>query len=107
MPRKKDIAWSHCKEVEGNHNAVICNYCGKQYMGGGITRFKKHLAGGNPNVETCTKCGSSEDESSDEEARDMRRAMQDSLVDQWNEDQGYRLSCMDPTQETSLITLIL
>ncbi|PIA30324.1 hypothetical protein AQUCO_05600036v1 [Aquilegia coerulea] len=129
MPRKKDIVWFHCKEVEGNHNDVICNYCGKQYLGGGITRFKKHLAGGDPNVETCSKCGkevrdlfrkivdkqverknakaiagkefhdvflhvpgSSEDESGDEEARDIRRAMQDSLADQWNEDKAYRLS---------------
>ncbi|PIA58707.1 hypothetical protein AQUCO_00500564v1 [Aquilegia coerulea] len=73
MPRKKDITWSHCKEVEGNHNAVICNYCGKQYMGGGITRFKKHLAGGNPNVETCTKCG--------KEVRDLFRKIADKMVE--------------------------
>ncbi|XP_034592935.1 uncharacterized protein [Setaria viridis] len=43
---KKDPAWEHALPLTGKEikNQVGCKYC-KNYFNGGITRFKKHLAG--------------------------------------------------------------
>ncbi|PIA52901.1 hypothetical protein AQUCO_01000639v1 [Aquilegia coerulea] len=57
MPKAKHMAWKHCSSVDGNHNAVTCKYCGRTFLGGGITRFKRHLASGDPNVKICAKTG--------------------------------------------------
>ncbi|PIA52782.1 hypothetical protein AQUCO_01000565v1 [Aquilegia coerulea] len=62
---RKDIGWLHCTSLDGTTNKTQCNYCGKVMSGGGITRVKKHLAGGTNDVENCTKCGP--------EVRDMFR----------------------------------
>jgi len=50
---KKDAAWLHCQVDDGGKK--ICNYCGKKIGGGGIHRFKQHLAGARGNVEPCRK----------------------------------------------------
>ncbi|PIA41319.1 hypothetical protein AQUCO_02200016v1 [Aquilegia coerulea] len=52
------MAWEHCTKVVENHNVVTCKYYGRTFFFGGgggseITRFKRHLAGGDPNVEIC------------------------------------------------------
>ncbi|KAF8402156.1 hypothetical protein HHK36_013108 [Tetracentron sinense] len=52
----RDIGWSHGKQIEGNKNGAICNYCGKKIRSGGITRLKWHLAGGDSNVADCPSC---------------------------------------------------
>ncbi|KAL5705549.1 hypothetical protein ACHQM5_023841 [Ranunculus cassubicifolius] len=54
--RGRDIGWLHCRPVGDGTSKTQCNYCGKVMSGGGITRMKQHLAGGN-DVEKCTKCG--------------------------------------------------
>lgn len=44
--QKQDLAWKHCQLLrEGDKEHMKCNYCGKVFKGGGITRFKEHLAG--------------------------------------------------------------
>ncbi|KAF9625401.1 hypothetical protein IFM89_022386 [Coptis chinensis] len=54
---KNDIGWQHCSRIDGNSNKTRCNYCDKIMNGGGITRLKRHLAGGYYDVEKCSKCG--------------------------------------------------
>lgn len=44
--RRPDIAWEHTVPVEGEETILTCKYCNKVMRSGGITRFKKHLAGG-------------------------------------------------------------
>jgi hypothetical protein len=36
--------------------ALICLYCANVFAGGGINRFKQHLAGAKGEVEQCRKC---------------------------------------------------
>ncbi|KAL5703020.1 hypothetical protein ACHQM5_028166 [Ranunculus cassubicifolius] len=55
--RNIDVAWKHCTKAEGYPTGTKCNYCQKIIGGGGITRFKRHLAGGDPNVTACVKQG--------------------------------------------------
>ena len=43
-------AWAHCDMVDGK---MICKYCQKSIVGGGIYRFKQHLAGIGGHVKPC------------------------------------------------------
>ncbi|XP_073107332.1 uncharacterized protein [Elaeis guineensis] len=57
---KSDPAWNHCREapeLRGNTKRMklACLYCGKSFAGGGINRFKQHLAGVKGEVEPCRK----------------------------------------------------
>ncbi|XP_058732906.1 uncharacterized protein LOC131604488 [Vicia villosa] len=53
---KTDIAWAHCKQVEEKGKLVnLCIHCNKIIRGGGINRFKRHLAGITGEVEPCKK----------------------------------------------------
>jgi hypothetical protein len=40
-----------CKKTK-----LVCLYCAKVFAGGGINRFKQHLAGTKGEVEQCRKC---------------------------------------------------
>jgi hypothetical protein len=40
-----------CKKTK-----LVCLYCAKVFAGGGINRFKQHLAGAKGEVEQCRKC---------------------------------------------------
>ncbi|XP_019425065.1 PREDICTED: uncharacterized protein LOC109333939 [Lupinus angustifolius] len=54
---KSDPAWAHCKQViaENGSTILLCLFCMKQIKGGGISRFKAHLAGIKGQVEKCKK----------------------------------------------------
>ncbi|XP_078150193.1 uncharacterized protein LOC144545498 [Carex rostrata] len=57
---KTDPAWGHCVErivVVKNKNVkvIACLHCEKTFQGGGINRFKKHLAGVRGDVVPCKK----------------------------------------------------
>ncbi|XLR27007.1 hypothetical protein S83_054907, partial [Arachis hypogaea] len=53
---KNDPAWDHCKQVvESGKTILLCIYCEKLIRGGGIHRFKLHLAGKGGDVESCRK----------------------------------------------------
>ncbi|XP_077252509.1 uncharacterized protein LOC143891895 [Tasmannia lanceolata] len=43
--RSDDPAWAYGLVIPGQKNCVKCTFCEKLIMGGGITRFKEHLAG--------------------------------------------------------------
>ncbi|WCJ28095.1 hAT transposon superfamily [Euphorbia peplus] len=44
--QKKDTAWKYCQMIKTDDRVHIkCNYCAKVFKGGGIHRFKEHLAG--------------------------------------------------------------
>ena len=43
--RSQDPAWAHGQVIIGNRNSALCLHCKKRINGGGITRFKYHLAG--------------------------------------------------------------
>ncbi|XVF71161.1 hypothetical protein PTKIN_Ptkin12aG0014100 [Pterospermum kingtungense] len=44
--QKQDPAWNHCLVFKnGERLQLNCMYCGKVFKGGGIHRFKEHLAG--------------------------------------------------------------
>ncbi|MFQ6619476.1 hypothetical protein Gotur_000895 [Gossypium turneri] len=44
--QKQDPAWNHCEVFKnGERLQIKCMYCGKLFKGGGIHRFKEHLAG--------------------------------------------------------------
>ncbi|XVE72378.1 hypothetical protein DITRI_Ditri11bG0034700 [Diplodiscus trichospermus] len=44
--QKQDPAWNHCQVFKnGERLQIKCMYCGKMFKGGGIHRFKEHLAG--------------------------------------------------------------
>ncbi|XP_065853110.1 uncharacterized protein [Euphorbia lathyris] len=44
--QKKDTAWKYCQMIKTDDRVHIkCNYCAKLFKGGGIHRFKEHLAG--------------------------------------------------------------
>jgi hypothetical protein len=53
---RKDPAWEHALPLTGKEtkNQVGCKYC-KNYFNGGITRFKKHLAGIKGQSISCTQ----------------------------------------------------
>jgi hypothetical protein len=58
---KIDLAWGHCREapelsVGCKKTKLVCLYCAKVFAGGGINRFKQHLAGTKGEVEQCRKC---------------------------------------------------
>ena len=56
---KTDPAWAHCREDSVSSKRgknLICMYCHKVIKGGGINRFKQHLAGIKGEVEQCTRC---------------------------------------------------
>ncbi|KAJ4971497.1 hypothetical protein NE237_004596 [Protea cynaroides] len=52
MPRARDIGWQHGKMVGGHRHHVQCNYCHRAMIGG-VTRFKKHLAGRRGEIRGC------------------------------------------------------
>jgi hypothetical protein len=47
---KKDPAWLHCQLIDGS---MVCNYCKKEVVGGGIHRIKQHLANARGNIKPC------------------------------------------------------
>jgi hypothetical protein len=54
--RKTDPAWDYCIEiVEGEKKKIKCMYCNITFQGGGIHRFKEHLAKWPGNVAACKK----------------------------------------------------
>lgn len=54
--KKQDPAWNHCEKIkDGARVELKCIYCGKVFKGGGIYRFKEHLAGQKGNGATCSK----------------------------------------------------
>jgi len=58
---KTDLAWDHCREAPKlsagcKKTKLVCLYCAKIFAGGGINRFKQHLAGTKGEVEQCHKC---------------------------------------------------
>ena len=54
--RVRDIGWNYGEQIGDNRQHVMCNFCKKVMRGGGVSRLKQHLVGGNPNVERCNKC---------------------------------------------------
>ncbi|KAL9671968.1 hypothetical protein QQ045_009542 [Rhodiola kirilowii] len=54
---KTDPAWGHCKQLleDAGKIALLCIHCNKIIRGGGINRFKCHLAGEKGQVEQCKK----------------------------------------------------
>ncbi|XLR34901.1 hypothetical protein S83_062801, partial [Arachis hypogaea] len=54
---KTDPAWGHCKQIVEKIGKItmMCIYCDKPVRGGGINRFKYHLAGKGGDVEKCKK----------------------------------------------------
>ncbi|OMP03886.1 putative Zinc finger, BED-type [Corchorus olitorius] len=50
-------AWAHCRLIESttSKGKLMCMYCQKVFAGGGINRFKQHLAGIRGEVEACKK----------------------------------------------------
>ncbi|QHO41340.1 Putative Zinc finger, BED-type [Arachis hypogaea] len=54
---KTDPAWKHCKQIveKAEKVTMMCIYCDKPIKGGGINRFKYHLAGKRGDVEKCKK----------------------------------------------------
>ncbi|XLR70134.1 hypothetical protein S83_020806, partial [Arachis hypogaea] len=54
---KTDPAWGHCKQIVEKTGKItmMCIYCDKPVRGGGINRFKYHLAGKGGDVEKCKK----------------------------------------------------
>ena len=58
---KTNLAWGHCREapefsVGCKKTKLVCLYYAKVFAGGGINRFKQHLAGTKGEVEQCRKC---------------------------------------------------
>ncbi|KAL9662255.1 hypothetical protein QQ045_027087 [Rhodiola kirilowii] len=54
---KTDPAWGHCKQLveDVGKTALLCIHCNKIIRGGGINRFKCHLAGEKGQFEPCKK----------------------------------------------------
>lgn len=52
---KRDPTWKYCFSIDGNSHGVKCRFCNLVIQGGGITRFKLHLASSDPskNVKQC------------------------------------------------------
>jgi hypothetical protein len=54
--QKHDPAWKHCAVVRSeDRTGIKCAYCGKHFLGGGIHRFKEHLARRPGNASCCPK----------------------------------------------------
>lgn len=54
--QKRDLAWKHCQMYKNDGKVLLkCLYCGKVFSGGGIYRFKEHLAGRVGNGSICSK----------------------------------------------------
>ncbi|TVU02961.1 hypothetical protein EJB05_51506, partial [Eragrostis curvula] len=54
--QKHDPAWRHCVMVRSEGRTRLkCAYCGKHFLGGGIHRFKEHLARRPGNACCCPK----------------------------------------------------
>ncbi|KAJ8759789.1 hypothetical protein K2173_009890 [Erythroxylum novogranatense] len=54
--QKKDLAWQHCHHFKyGERVHIKCKYCEKMFKGGGIHRFKEHLAGRKGSAPICEK----------------------------------------------------
>ncbi|CAD6207405.1 unnamed protein product [Miscanthus lutarioriparius] len=54
--QKHDPAWKHCVMVRADGRLRLkCAYCGKHFLGGGIHRFKEHLARRPGNAYCCPK----------------------------------------------------
>ena len=49
-PKARDIAWTHCDMID---DKMIYKYCQKSIQGGGINRFKQHLAGIGGHIKPC------------------------------------------------------
>ena len=49
-PKGKDTACAHCDMIDSK---MICKYCQKSIVRGGIYRFKQHLAGIGGHVKPC------------------------------------------------------
>ncbi|XP_066399708.1 uncharacterized protein [Miscanthus floridulus] len=77
--RPLDPAWVHAKVDASSRNAIICLHCGKKIGGGGITRFKYHLAGVPGQVESCKKVPD-----------DVKRQIIQQIDEKWrNEERRY------------------
>ncbi|XP_039027434.1 uncharacterized protein LOC120161236 isoform X2 [Hibiscus syriacus] len=67
--QKHDPAWSHCQVFKnGERLQIKCMYCCKMFKGGGIHRFKEHLAGRKGQGPICEQV-----------PQEVRALMQDSL----------------------------
>ncbi|XP_077221619.1 uncharacterized protein LOC143855387 [Tasmannia lanceolata] len=53
--RSDDPAWAYGLVIPSQKNCVKCTFCEKLIKGGGITRFKEHLAGVPGDVAACKK----------------------------------------------------
>ena len=54
--RKSDPAWGYCTQfTEGGKKKIKCMFCNDVFAGGGIHRFKEHLAKYPGNVAPCKK----------------------------------------------------
>lgn len=68
-PQKTDPAWKHVQLFKSGDRVILkCIYCGKIFKGGGIHRFKEHLAGQKGNASVCPRV-----------LPDVKVTMQDSL----------------------------
>ncbi|KAL8171564.1 hypothetical protein V2J09_023368 [Rumex salicifolius] len=55
-PQKTDPAWKHVQLYKSGDRVILkCIYCGKIFKGGGIHRFKEHLAGQKGNASVCPR----------------------------------------------------
>ncbi|XP_058106460.1 uncharacterized protein LOC131249702 [Magnolia sinica] len=140
--RQPDIGWTYGQPISDNRFGSICDLCDHVSRSGGITRLKKHLAGGYRNVADCPKCPKdvreqmktilkknvkSKDErhvrereikeelgrppyASEDDVVDLdndddpeyRRAIQESIRDQWERDQNRRWDTSRPRFEGSI-----
>ncbi|KAF1862930.1 hypothetical protein Lal_00009311 [Lupinus albus] len=83
---KSDPAWAHCKQVvaENGRTVLLCLSCMKQIKGGGITRFKAHLAGVKGQVEKCKKVPTNiqhQVQKSIDEIKSKKRKVEDEFED--------------------------
>jgi hypothetical protein len=54
--RKTDPAWAYCTQfTNGGRKKIKCMFCNDEFAGGGIRRFKEHLAKYPGNVAACSK----------------------------------------------------
>ncbi|KAL4306301.1 hypothetical protein AHAS_Ahas16G0164600 [Arachis hypogaea] len=85
---KNDPAWDHCKQVvESGKTILLCIYCEKLIRGGGIHRFKLHLAGKGGDVESCRKVPTAvrhQFHESIEELRSKKRKTQEQYAESYN-----------------------
>ncbi|XP_016178561.1 uncharacterized protein LOC107621023 [Arachis ipaensis] len=85
---KTDHAWGHCKQVvESGKTILLCIYCEKLIRGGGIHRFKLHLAGKGGDVESCQKVPATvrhQFHESIEELRSKKRKTQEQYAESYN-----------------------